>query len=97
MLRRALPLLTLLCFALAGCGSKPSAHAAAAPSPTAQQPQAVAEPPEDDTPPVTHDPFEQPDDVPMDPKAVLQEMRHDCCTELPAAEIEQHREPQTTK
>ena len=87
MLRRV-ALETGLIWALLGCaacGGKPpapAAHAAATPP--------VEQPAEEPAP--SRDPFEQPEDAPLDTKALLDEMRHDCCSELPAAEIEKHRD-----
>lgn len=94
MASRTWPALDLLLWAAllgAGCGQKPPAPA----PPVAAHAAATAAPEEPaDEPPPSADPFEQPDDVPVDSKAILQEMRHDCCTELPASEIEQHRAPE---
>jgi len=57
-------------------------------APAAQPPSAAAD---TDDAPQTPDPFEQPDDAPVDSKLLLEQMRHDCCTELPASEVEKHR------
>jgi hypothetical protein len=91
-------LLGALLLCSAACGAKPPApavHAApvtvtAAPA----EPNEPAEPADGNATAIAspHDPFEQPDDLPVDSKALLKEMRHDCCTELPAAELEKHRQ-----
>ena len=72
----------------AACGSKPAPAPHAVPTPPAAQLE--------EEPAPSHDPFEQPEDAPLDTKALLDEMRHDCCTELPAAEVEKHRDPPST-
>jgi hypothetical protein len=39
------------------------------------------------------DPFLLPEDDVVDPAELLKAMKHDCCDEMPNAEINAHREP----
>jgi len=71
---------------VAGCGAKPPA-----PAPRTAVAQTPSRPEVQEEPAPSHDPFEQPD-APVDLKALQEEMRHDCCTELPQSEIDKHRQ-----
>jgi hypothetical protein len=33
-----------------------------------------------------------PDDIPEDPQQLLDQARHDCCTEMPPEEIKRHQQ-----
>jgi hypothetical protein len=81
----------LLCGAMLGaCKSRDPAPAAPshanAPAPAETSTAPRAEPTPFHLPPEPT--FEQPDDDPIDPAEALRAMRHNCCDEMPASEVE---------
>jgi hypothetical protein len=78
----------LFCLMLGACKSRDPAPAA--PTHAATPAEANSAPRVEPAP--LHVPpeptFELPDDVAADPAETLREMRHDCCDEMPASEVE---------
>jgi hypothetical protein len=89
--------LVALSLGLVGSACKPRAHAPEAPSVTTPRAaRAVPDPPAADLAPraPAEDPFLLPEGETGDPAEAEEALRHDCCDEMPAEEVQKHVQPQ---